>query len=280
MRVKDKLADRGFLVTLAFLLIVPAAAHLTYSWMGFAPIDQGFTLAYSRRIIEGQIPHLDFIIIRPFISPLIHTPFVLFGGDYTYWISGFFVWFQFACISWAWVSAINHAFNQPFNNPTKVFVGLVGFAASVNSFPIMAWHTTDGLFLSSIGVWLLVTQRRTGNRFLGYLLVAAAYLTKQSFLFMAPLTLLILGEWRQIRYWAAIAAPGVAYCAYLLATGAFSQALIQLTVQKDFVSVGVISYLNYAVVLGVLAGGVSCIWWSGEPSRCLATAECRDTSGR
>lgn len=255
--VKARLADRSTLITLAFLSLVPATAHLMYSWMGFAPIDQGFTLAYSRRIIEGQIPHLDFIIIRPFLSPLIHTPFVLFGGEYTYWFSRLFVWFEFACISWAWVSIINHAFNNPLNNATKVLVALAGFAASINHFIFTAWHTVDGMFLASIGVWLLVTRRNTGNRFLGYLLVATAYLTKQSFLFVAPLTLLLLGDWRKIRHWLTIAFPGIAYCGYLLATGAFSEAFIQLTAQEEFVSVGIVSYLNYAVVLGVLAGSVS-----------------------
>src|SRR3954453_16153466 len=129
MRIKTKLADQSVLVSVAFLLIVPTAAHLLFSWRGFAPVDDGFTLAYSRRILEGQVPHRDFIIIRPFISPLIHRPFVLFGGDYTYWASRFFVLFQFACLSWAWVAVINRAFNHPFNNTMQLFIGLVSFAA-------------------------------------------------------------------------------------------------------------------------------------------------------
>src|SRR3954470_20794631 len=99
MRTKTRFTDRNVVISIAFLLIVPTVAHLLFSWRGFAPVDDGFTLAYSRRILEGQVPHRDFIIIRPFVSPLIHTPFVLLGGDYTYWASRFFVWFQFACIS-------------------------------------------------------------------------------------------------------------------------------------------------------------------------------------
>ena len=129
MQIKTKLVDQNVLVSVAFLLIVPAVAHLLLSWRGFSPTDDGFTLAYSRRILEGQVPHRDFIIIRPFVSPLIHTPVVLFGGDYTYWVSRFFVWFEFACTSWAWLSVINRAFDNPFNNLMKVFVALVSFAA-------------------------------------------------------------------------------------------------------------------------------------------------------
>ena len=254
MQAKTKLTNQNVLISVAFLLIVPTLAHLLFSWRGFNLVDDGFTLAYSRRILEGQVPHRDFIIIRPFLSPLIHTPFVLFGGDYTYWASRFFVWFQFACISWAWVCIVNRAFGNPFDNTTKLFIALVSFAASVHYFVLTAWHTVDGMFLTSIGVWILLTQRHTTNRIVGYLLIATAYLCKQSFLFMAPLSVLLLGDWREKKYWLTITLPGAVYCAYLLATGSFSEAILQLTSQTGLVSMGVGSYLNYGTLLGVVAG--------------------------
>src|ERR1051326_4030664 len=68
----------------SFLILTPLIAHLLFSWMGFTPTDEGFTLALSRRIIDGQVPHRDFILGAPFFSPLLHVPFVLFGGDYTF----------------------------------------------------------------------------------------------------------------------------------------------------------------------------------------------------
>src|SRR5215208_1281580 len=254
MWAKAKLADQNLLVSVAFLLVVPALTHLLFSWRGFAPVDDGFTLAYSRRILEGQVPHHDFIIIRPFVSPLIHTPFVLFGGDYPYWASRLFVWFPFACISWAWVCVINRTFNHPFSSATKLFIGLVSFAASVHYFVLPAWHTVDGLFLSSIGLWILLAQKHKGGRVAGYLLIAAAYLCKQSFLFVAPLTVLLLGDWREKKYWVATTLPAAGYCAYLLTTGSVSEATLQLTAQSDIVSTGVGSYVNYGTLLGLLAG--------------------------
>src|SRR3712207_1194794 len=254
MRTKTRLTNQNVLISVAFLLIVPLLAHLLFSWRGFAPVDDGFTLAYSSRILEGQVPHRDFIIIRPFVSPLLHTPFVLFGGDYTYWVSRFFVWFQFACISWAWVSIINRAFNNPFNNLTKLFIATISFAASVHYFVLTAWHTVDGLFLASIGVWILLTQEHTRWRVIGYLLIAAAYLCKQSFLLMAPFAVLLLGDWREKKYWLTITLPAAGYCAYLLATGSLPEAILQLTAQKGIVSTGVGSYLNYGTLLGLLAG--------------------------
>lgn len=256
----QKQKKHGLLLTLAFLSVVPTIAHLAYSWMGFSPTDQGFTLAYSRRLIEGQIPHLDFIIIRPPLSPLIHTPFVLFGGEYTYWLSRFFVWFQFAVIAWAWVSAVDHVFGRIFGAPMKALLGVAVFAATAQHFVLTAWHSIDGMFLASIGVWLLVTPRRAGSRFSGYLLVGAAYLVKQSFILMPPLFLLILGDWRRPKYLLASALPGLLYVAYLLATGAFPDAYAQLTSQTGVFSAGVTSYvLNYAVLLGAFAGVVSAL---------------------
>jgi hypothetical protein len=257
MQTKTKLVDQNVLASVTFLLIVPAVAHLLLSWMGFSPTDDGFTLAYSRRILEGQIPHRDFIIIRPFVSPLIHTPVVLFGGDYTYWVSRFFVWFEFACTSWAWLYVINRAFDNPFNKLTKLFIALVSFVASVHYFVLTAWHTVDGLFLSSIGLWVLLTQKPPKWRIIGYLLIAIAYLCKQSFLFMAPLSVLLLGDWREKKYWLTITLPAAAYGVYLLATGSFSEAILQLSSQTSIVSAGVGSYLNYGVLLGVLAGSCS-----------------------
>src|SRR5919107_1611588 len=254
MRTKSRLTNQNVLISVAFLVVVPTVAHLLFSWRGFAPVDDGFTLAYSRRILEGQVPHRDFIIIRPFVSPLLHTPFVLFGGDYTYWISRLFVWFQFACISWAWVCIINRAFDNPFNNTMKLFIALVSFAASVHYFVLTAWHTVDGLFLSSIGLWILLAQKHTRWRVIGYLLIAAAYLCKQSFLFVAPLTVLLLGDWREKKCWVATTLPAAGYCAYLLTTGSMSEAVVQLASQSGLVSTGVGSYLNFGFLLGILAG--------------------------
>jgi hypothetical protein len=254
MRVKTKLINQNVLLSVAFLFVVPTLAHLLFSWRGFAPVDDGFTLAYSRRILEGQIPHRDFIIIRPFLSPVLHTPFVLFGGDYTYWISRCFVWFEFACISWAWVYVVDRAFGNPFNNATKLFIALVSFAASVHYFVLTAWHTVDGLFLASVGLWILATQQHTKGKITGYSLIAATYLCKQSFLLVAPFSVVLLGDWREKKYWLTITLPAAAYCAYLLATGSFSEAILQLTSQTGIVSTGVVGYLNLGALLGVVAG--------------------------
>src|SRR5206468_857052 len=69
----------AFLGAPAFLTLVPLAAHALLSPLGFNPTDDGFVLAYSRRILLGQVPHRDFIMIRPALSPLLHAPLVRYS---------------------------------------------------------------------------------------------------------------------------------------------------------------------------------------------------------
>jgi hypothetical protein len=224
--------------------------------MGFNPTDDGFTLAYSRRILEGQIPHRDFIIIRPFFSPLLHVPVVLLGGDQTYWISRLSVWFQFFSIALCWTSLVNRLLKRPFLPSEKLAIAMIAFAASTHSFPIMAWHTTDGLFLSSLGLLMCLAQKPT-IKVIGYTLMAMAYLCKQSFLFLGPFALLILEDWHEKKYWLALTLPGTLYFSFLLATKALPDAIVQLGSQIDIVSVGIKEYINGAMLLSLLTGLVA-----------------------
>jgi hypothetical protein len=170
------------------------------------------------------------------------------------------------------VCIADRAFGDPFDNATKLFVALACFAASVHYFVLTAWHTVDGLFLASIGVWVLIAWQHKGARIFGYLLIATTYLCKQSFLFVAPLTVLLLGDWREKKYWLTTTLPAVGYCAYLLVTGSLSEAVLQMASQTGFVSTGVLSYLNYGTLLGILTGFCSTFLLSTSSVPTQATA--------
>src|SRR5215210_5559612 len=120
-----KPASREVLAAAAFIVSATLLSHLLFSWMGFTPTDEGFTLAYGRRLLDGQVPHRDFIIIRPFFSPLVHAPFVLLGGDHTFWLSRLFVWFELACVSWLWVAVVNRLMKSPFSAADRLLVSLI-----------------------------------------------------------------------------------------------------------------------------------------------------------
>lgn len=214
------------LAAVVFLTLAPLAAHWLFSGMGYNPTDDGFTLAYARRILAGQIPHRDFIIIRPFLSPVMHLPAVVFGGGQMYWISRLTVWLQIAWIAWCGVELTRRLCGWPERPRDCLALALAAFVFTANTFPIMAWHTIDGLFFLMTGM-LLATMQRPALRYAGYFLAAYAYLCKQSFVMAAPLLLLILGDWRNWKCWASAAAPGLAYLAYLSISGALPDAFIQ-----------------------------------------------------
>src|SRR3972149_4858090 len=110
------------------------------------PLAPGSTLAHSRPLLEGEVPHRDFIIIRPALSPLLHVPEVWLGGEHTYWISRLVFWLQLAVISFVWTRLLTEALGLR-QTPLRLFgLSVLAFAASQN-FATLVWHTVDGLFL-------------------------------------------------------------------------------------------------------------------------------------
>lgn len=256
-----KLAGRNnLLAAAAFLTLVPLTSHLLFSWMGFTPTDEGFVLALSRRILDGRLPHRDFMIMRPFFSPLIHVPFVFLGGEYTFWLSRLFVWFELAAIAWLWVSIINRSMNFPFSLSGKVLVALIAFAATAHTKHITAWFTIDGLFFASIGL-ALSTGERQRSKLAGYFFVGLALLCKQNFILMAPVALLIIGDWRQIKYWIAAITPGLVYLIYLIIAQTLPEAFFQLSSPTGLTSIVVEHYRASWILVSAVAGYV-CAWFT------------------
>lgn len=104
------------------------------------------------------------------------------------------MWFQFACISWIWTTIITEFMQVSVNIVEKTFLSLIGFVLSSHNFPIMAWATIDGLFLSSIGLFLCSRESRP-RKSGGNVLVGASYLCKQNFAALAVASLVALGDW-------------------------------------------------------------------------------------
>lgn len=166
--------------------------------LGFHPSDDGFLLAQTYRILRGEIPHLDIIFARPMGSALLHTldfaiPLPLFeasrltGLSVIVAYSYLFARFTFAKPLLKW-GLLHH-------------LGAIG-AVMVNLHlnPSMAWHTTDGLLLTALGLVLIqrsLAQTMPRATATGLLALGAAPLMKQSF-FLAPLLGVI---------WVAVAAP-------------------------------------------------------------------------
>ncbi len=243
----------GFL----FSLLVAAAAHLLYSHLGFNPTDEGYMLSGSRRLLEGQVPHRDYISLRPVGTHILHAHLLLWAGDRLVWWSRFFPWLELAASAWLWTIVVARPFEAFRGAVARASMAFIAFAASAHTFPMMPWNTIDGLFLISLAVAL----RRLGpERFhgLSWFLLGLAPLTRQSFFFPLPFILAAFGDARRPRSWAWAFAPSALYALGILAAGAWPEAIAQARQKGDFIGAVFLPFLSSyggCVEPGLAVGG-------------------------
>ncbi|PHS74902.1 MAG: hypothetical protein COB59_11840 [Rhodospirillaceae bacterium] len=184
-------------------------------------------LAGSRRLLDGQIPHRDYISLRPVGTHILHAPIVLFAGDRLMWISRGVAWIQLAIAAWLWIIISEIEIGVSLGTVARFIGATIGLAASAHTFPIMPWNTIDGYFLLTIGVFLLIRDNKLSP--IGALLMGLSTLTRQNFLIFAPLILLVFARRRRLFLLSLLVIPPAAYGAYLLVHGGIMDALVQMT---------------------------------------------------
>ncbi len=239
---------------LAAWLLMPIAAHIGFSSFGFNPTDDGFIMAMSRRLLDGQIPHRDFISIRPVGSALLHMPEVWLGGPITLWLGRFVAWCEFAMIAFCWVDLAAAITKEPLARADRFLRGAAGFILSSHVFPLMPWHTLDALALASLGAWFATRPGRLGT-WPGFFLIGSSALCRQNFILLPVIAILCLGRLRSWRAWVAGFAPVLLYAAALVVFGALPDAVLQLTTRMDVVRWGALPYLKSLSMWGGFALG-------------------------
>ncbi|OGG07845.1 hypothetical protein A2777_03215 [Candidatus Gottesmanbacteria bacterium RIFCSPHIGHO2_01_FULL_40_15] len=238
-----------FIYSLIFLFITTFSAHTLFSWIGFNPTDDGTVLAGAKRILVGQIPYKDFISIRLPGSYYLHAPFLIVGTQYSLWLSRLFTWFEFALIVWFWVIIITIISSRNFKISWSIPLfpiiwAVIGFAFTSHNFPIMPWHSIDGLVFASLGLLLISRSVTKKEKLIGYFFLGTSVLFRQNFILLLPLILILNNDWLDITMWSASLASLGFMTVYLLITGAFFDALIQLSAQTDILGTGFFSYLR------------------------------------
>lgn len=199
-------------------LLLPIAAHLGFSWIGFNPTDDGWLQAVARRLLAGEVPHRDFISVRPVLSALLQVPLVWLGGDHVFWFARLWGWLTVGGISWLWSGRLLPA------SPTQWLRALLYpaiFFLNAQVFPVMAWHSLDALLLATAA--LTLARRGTTAAWRGaFVCAGCAAMCRQNFVFFLPFLALGLPDRRHARtvLWAGLA-PAL-YLAFLAATGALS----------------------------------------------------------
>lgn len=191
-------------LAMAWPAVLVAFGYLTVGKLGFYPTDEGLIQGWSYRILLGQVPHRDFVSPLPEGSGLLHLvdfaiPGPLFEVSRVIALVEYsayailFAWLIYALAPWRWS-----------------LLAALGAAGSIlvnlNTFPLIAWYTVDGLLCIAGGYVVIAggVRRRSMKRIAsGFLLLGVAAITKQSF---APATLFgwaLLLPWLQDLDWAA-----------------------------------------------------------------------------
>ncbi|MDQ3690384.1 MAG: hypothetical protein M3406_10185 [Chloroflexota bacterium] len=161
------------------LVIVLATAILGD---GFNPTDEGLIAATSQRLLDGQVPHLDFITPRTAASAYLHLPELLLPTP-------LFLTGRLVAVVEVMLYSLLLAWLVLGQAPWHWGLGaILGVAAStlinLNTVPLMPWYTTDGLLLASLGLVLLRAGLVRDRRLLialGFASLALSAMAKQSF---------------------------------------------------------------------------------------------------
>ena len=154
-------------------------------WLGIhflGDTDQQYLLGLSWRMFQGEAIYTDFDYVRPPLSPWLHQIWFWLPASVSLAAGKTFMVIQLAISSWLLVRLLLPS------SPTIVWAFLLSFLVALHNFPAMPWHTVDGVFFGSIGIWLLTNK--SGWRHIGWWMICLAALTKQSFFPLIPAALL------------------------------------------------------------------------------------------
>lgn len=178
-------------------------AALGFWWFealyGFTPTLDGFVLAQAWRVRMGEIPHVDFTSPRPLGSALLHLPEAMLG---TGMLAGsrLVVTMQLLVIA---VAFVRSGSQRPLRRLTFASLAVLAFMLDVGDWPVIAWHTIDGLFLAALAFELARAARtRPGWRWgLMWFLAGAAPLVKQGFVIVPVMVAIELLRHERVRVW-------------------------------------------------------------------------------
>ena len=218
--------------------------ELAFVPLGFNPTDDGYIVSQARRLFTGDMPHADVVSPRPLGSAFLHAvdlalPLPLYEATRLVFVvemlamTILFAWFVLARSPLQW---------KPLEGSLVASSALV----NIHVFPLMPWHTTDGLTMLAAGLVAIDAALRHRSRGLlgaGFLLLGAAPVMKQSFVFAPVLgAVWCAAAWFASPGWrrretlvnaaiamAAAAAPGILYLLAVASAGGLGAMVEQLT---------------------------------------------------
>ncbi|MBN1257976.1 MAG: hypothetical protein JXA52_09760 [Planctomycetes bacterium] len=249
------------LVAVVFYLLDYAGSQ------GFNPSDDGVVLAQAFRILHGEIPHRDFIAIRPACSGFLHT--LNFLGIFPLVMSGrIFMISELFLTAFIWTWLLDKSFNLTRKRLLYPCLGIIALVMSLNSIIIFPWTTVDALFFSILSFALSQAASKTeASGFRLVMLLAAglacsclAAISRQIFAVIV-LTNLVLAVYfllqaKRPRLLPAVILlgfiPAFAYLVMLLFTGSWDLFIQQMTGRTELFETGVTAFAHSLYVTGYI----------------------------
>ncbi|MEM7509376.1 MAG: hypothetical protein AAF388_00505 [Bacteroidota bacterium] len=226
---------------------------------GFSDTDQGFILALSWRIMNGEIPYLDFIYVRPPLTLYLHTLSQYLPSPILF--DRLLFYLMISVSVWVCTRTLQDFFDfQPIGISPANFAA-IAFICSAHNFPPMAWHTVDGIFWASLGLYALgrAQKEQWTTSFLGLFLLLLAALSKQAFYPMLPAGMVLcwlLHGWRHALYASAAIFAGITLLILSIWTffpDYYSAFLLQTTESSSLADLWEKGFLSYSKALVFIA---------------------------
>lgn len=249
------------LVLIAVSLTIIYAALRIPSTEGFNPSDDGVILAQSYRILNGEIPHRDFISIRPAGSAVMHA-INYFSPLPLELSSRWLVWFEFLFTSILLTSCLAGSWFKVLRKPLFLLVigssVVVMFILNQNHYNLFPWTTIDALFWFSLALygWYKLKNNPAGKhrrwQVLVFFAATLSLLCRQTFALPSLLLLLRMilwetgrerGRWKRNLFGLMLSAiiglmPGWIYMAILTGTGSWPDFIQQLSGRTELWETG------------------------------------------
>jgi hypothetical protein len=151
--------SRRFLSDVSLIFLITYLSHIIFSKYGFNPTDEGFILHISNCLFHQQIPHLDFVSIRPVGSAIVHLPELYFKQN-LFLASRCIFWLEHIFIAFIWYYFISKQLNLKQNNSIKYSIIILIYIFNIHYFPAMAGDPLESTCRHASLALAVVLQRR------------------------------------------------------------------------------------------------------------------------
>ncbi|MEM7036042.1 MAG: hypothetical protein AAF570_03610 [Bacteroidota bacterium] len=166
---------------LVFFLL-PIIYGLLYAFDGWDDSDRGFIPALCHRIVNGELPYLDFLYVRPPGTPFVHALEMAILPDNIEMLGmrlNFYL-FEWLAVLFAVLTLRRFFSFKELGIPMYMFASLA-FVMMVHNFPAMPWHTADGVFFGALGIFLVTKSGKYYHLIPGLFAMGMAGMCKQNF---------------------------------------------------------------------------------------------------